>query len=139
MEFVYLRRVQSERGERLLPTNVNDDIALMKARTLLYVLANNQKLEKETYETHTLYYPIWNPAIKTLTTPLRPSTYEDIGAIIPVIPFKQVWEQPGTAYVFGDLENQALFTTYLLSSKRWLDGHPGSQEEIETKILEVAP
>lgn len=139
MEFVYLRRTQSEHGERLIPVNVNDDVALMKARTLLYVLANSQKLEKKTNDSYTLYYPVWNTAIKTLTIPIKEPAQEDITVVIPVIPFKQIWEQPGIAYLFGSFEIQMLFTTYLLSSKRWLDSHPSSLEEIETKILEVAP
>lgn len=139
MEFVYLKRIQTEHGERLIPHAVNDEIALLKARTLLYILAENQVLAMNVANEHVIYYPKTKPAMSSLLTPNMATSMDDLQAIIPVIPFKQVWDQPGMAYVFGGLENQTLFSNYLMSSKRWLDNHPGSQASIESKIMEAAP
>lgn len=137
MEFVYLQRVQSEHGERLLPSTVNDEIALLKARTLLYVLAEKQLLDRSITGNVAAYTPKQNLAIKSIVIPGL-NFVENVEAVIPILPFKPIWEQPGVAYVLDGLENQTLFMSYLMSSKRWLDSHPGLRDNIENKLLEVA-
>lgn len=138
MEFVYLQRVKTEHGERLLPQNVNDEIALLKARTLLYILAEKQQLDMASFGNLTVYTPKQNLAIKSIIPGLNTPETSSFDCVLPILPFKQIWEQPGVAYVLGGIENQTLFTSYLMSSKRWLDAHPGLQDNIETKLMEVA-
>jgi len=138
MEFVYLKKTKTEHGVRFLPKGDNDEIALLKARTLLYILAEKRLLDKEVVGNIVFYTPSNKTAVKSLALPGLNTSDPEIEAVIPILPFKRVWEQPGIAYVLGGLENETLFLNYLMQSKRWLDHNPISLNEIETKLMEVA-
>lgn len=139
MQFAHLKRCTTEYGETLKPTNESEvsEIALLKARTYLSFLLDNNRLSFETDKTGDwlMYYP---KGIDLGPIPKMDELPAEVVASIPTKLHMPAWQQPGMAMIKNTLSVKTLFVeSFLDSSKKWLEKHPRQLQEINENVLAI--
>lgn len=137
MIFMHLKREMSEYGETLtshIDSTEQSAVALLKARTYLSFLLDNQRLSSDVDASGNwiMYYP---KGIDIGPIPKVDELEKEVVAIIPCKLHMPTWHQPGTAMVMNTLENKTLFIeSFLDSSRKWLEKHPRKLQEIQENV-----
>lgn len=138
MQFAYLKRETGpEYGDSLVPITTLEPlrIALLKARTFISFLNDNQLLMMDTDDNSNwaLYYP--KSMQHTMGVGALPQVENLDNNIVAIVPSKigmPVWHQPGIAMVRNTLEIQTLFLeSFLDSSRKWLEKNPDKFDELQ--------
>mgnify|MGYP001484277644 CR=1 FL=1 len=139
MEFAYLQRNDDPKhGSSLVIDKTTNETAILRARTLIAILSEKQLLTSiPIVDDWIVYFPTFS---KTFMEKISIGTQPpNVVAIIPVLPYKQIWEQPGIFAIRSSLEVQTLFNgTFLSFSKKWMQDNPDKVEQIYHNLDHLA-